>query len=196
MSKKKITTWRQAQKETRKQDLPDFIQSITLWTEDGIDKGGVVLAERKGKPALVIPNDRADFALILNDSNKAVYDNIASFGSHSQKKWEEEGRPTEKVNSLKTEDCLKLMANTEGIATFNSSKNVPVTVLPLDNGKSPEYGAFLSVFFPCKEFLAMGSGQPKVVLSRVRESEQRLDEILNTMATWVATRLAARVVAA
>src|SRR6266852_1978533 len=163
--------------ETSASQEPEYTQSITLWHEGTISKAGILLGERERKPTLVICSDQSNFALT---GVETPYEEIAAFINRSLKLWD--GGRTQPFRIISREDVLKAQKSVGKIPIFNNHENIPVAVLPLQSS-AKDYAAFLSVYFPSREFLAMGSGQPKLIVSRTRESKQRLDEIASEMAT-------------
>jgi hypothetical protein len=164
-----------------------YVQQVTLCYEGTISKAGILLGEREGKPVLAIISDQNDFA--LTGVEKPCKD-MAAFISRSERLWDG-GRNNQAFKTITEEDILKFKDKKSigKIPTFNNHENIPVKVLSLESPANDDYVAFLSVCFPPREFLAMGSGQPKLIVSRARESEQRLDEILDEMAHWNLIRL-------
>ncbi len=136
---------------------------------------------------LTLTSDTHPFLAAILKSDAAVVEDVKRFIEWTSAGWEKGDRKGP-VTVLKVEDIQRMLADRkmDEIPTFNSYSNVPIT-LRRQTTEGKDY--WLSVSFPSKEFLAMGSGQPKLIISQVAESKTRIEEILDEMATWVAIRL-------
>jgi hypothetical protein len=179
--------------------IPEYVQSITLYYEGKIEKAGVLLMSTKDQPVRPVLAFASDFAsetypylgaVIQGDA--AVVKDTQRFIEWAEAEWKKSGKKNAGINIAMDEDPKRQLANQDAMPKFGSYLNVPIT---LQCGKSEEQyediDAFLSMSFPSQEMLAMGGGQPKVIITRVAEPESRIDEILDEMAMWLTKRLGA-----
>ena len=166
-----------------------YMQQVTLYFE-GIGKAGILTGTRTElkttRPCLLLTSDTHTSLAAILKSDVAVVEEVKHFIERSTAKWVAGGKKNAKPVTVIVNSSLA--QNTDEIPTFNSHLNVPIT---LRRETTEENDCFLSVIFPSKEFLAMGGGQPKIIITQVAETEARINEILHEMAMWVAIRLGA-----
>jgi hypothetical protein len=173
-------------KETKQQQ--EYMQQMTLYFE-GIEKAGILIGEEDvtTHPCLLLTSNTHPVLIAVLKSDAAVVEDVEHFIEWTSAGWEKGDRKGP-VNVLKVEDVKRMLAGQkkDEIPTFNNHLNVPIT---LKRETTDDSDCFLSVAFPSKEFLAMGSGQPKIIITQIAESKARIGEILDEMAIWVAIRL-------
>jgi hypothetical protein len=176
----------------KQQSDPEYMQQVTLYF-GGIEKAGVLIGEKATRPCLVLTSDTHPFLSAVVKSDAAVVKEMHRFIEWTSAAWEK-GDKQKPINVVEGEELKRRLAQNKDVPTFNSHRNVPITLMRKAEGG--DSNCCLSVIFPSKEMLAMGSGQPKIIISQTAESNSRIDEILNEMAAWVTARLATMVAGA
>lgn len=177
----------------KQQQQPEYMQQVTLYFEGVIEKAGVLLGETKeARPCLILTSDTHPFLSAVLKGDATVMKDAQRFIEWTTAAWIKGDRKNASgINVTVSEELKDKLAHKDEMPKFDHHRNVPITLQRSKPGeKYADNAAFLSVNFPSQEMLAMGGGQPKIIITRVAESEDRIGEILDEMARWVSMRLA------